>query len=87
MAYTVLLVTGALKDYRQLPSDVEPRVAAVLDRLEDSPRPRGTVKIGTNAWRLRIGEYRLLYEVDDAEKKVTVFRIRHRKEAYRGWKG
>jgi len=63
------------------------RVSAVLDRLEEEPRPPGAVKIGTRAWRLRVGEQRLLYEVDDSARTVTVFRVRHRGDVYRGLKG
>jgi mRNA interferase RelE/StbE len=56
-----------------------------MERLADKPRPRGTKKLvgAENLWRLRVGTYRILYEVDDKSAVVTAFRIRHRREAYR----
>ena len=56
-----------------------------LERLEQDPRPPGVEKIkGTELWRIRRGDYRAIYHIDDAEKSVTVVRIGHRKDIYRG---
>jgi len=53
--------------------------------LEDEPRPHGVVKLsGTvNEWRIRIGDYRIIYEIDDEEQRVTILRIAHRRQVYR----
>jgi mRNA interferase RelE/StbE len=55
-----------------------------LERLALAPRPPGCKKLkgGDREWRIRIGAYRIVYEVDDAEKTVDVTRIAHRREVY-----
>ncbi len=61
------------------------RVRPVLLALSEDPRPAGTVKLTgqTNRWRLRIGNYRIIYAIDDQMQDVTILRIVHRREAYR----
>jgi mRNA interferase RelE/StbE len=53
--------------------------------LYDQPRPHNSKKLsgGGSQWRIRLGDYRILYEIDDAKNLVKVYRIAHRKEAYR----
>lgn len=85
MAYTILLRPAAERDRRNLPPDLSPRITEAMVRLEDDPRPSGAVKLSGHQkrWRVRVGDYRILYEVDDAARQVLVFRIAHRREAYR----
>ena len=66
-----------VKDFR--------RIISRIKTLAENPRPPGSRKIAgsTTDWRLRVGDYRIIYEIDDAEKAIRVFRIRHRREAYR----
>ena len=65
-------------------SDREMVIDALLS-LEEDPRPRGVEKIrGKELWRIRKGDYRVVYDVDDDAKIVTVVRIGHRKDVYRG---
>lgn len=61
------------------------RVLSALQKLEIDPRHQGTKKLKgfENQFRTRVGDYRVLYEVDDNKKLVNVYRIAHRKEAYR----
>jgi mRNA interferase RelE/StbE len=53
--------------------------------LEETPRPPGVVKSRTagNEWRIRVGDYRVIYEIDEDERLVVILRIKHRREAYR----
>jgi mRNA interferase RelE/StbE len=83
--YSVLLRPAAQRDWDHLPATAHQRVEAALLKLEENPRPHGSKKLTgrENEWRLRMGEYRLLYEVDDKARVVRVFRIRHRREVYR----
>jgi len=55
-----------------------------LEGLATGPRPHGCKKLkgGANEWRIRIGDYRVIYEIDDAAKTVDVTRIAHRREVY-----
>ena len=62
-----------------------PRIVAAVRALEEEPRPAGTRKLAgsdhTN--RIRVGDYRVVYTVDDQQKFISVDRVRHRKDAYR----
>ncbi|RKY64470.1 MAG: type II toxin-antitoxin system RelE/ParE family toxin [Candidatus Latescibacterota bacterium] len=85
MFYQVLLRPSARRDLDRLSDSDAERVMDALEKLKQDPRGRGTRKLkgGRNEWRLRVGAYRVLYEIDDSHRKVLIFRIRHRREAYR----
>ena len=61
------------------------RIIRVLEALADNPRPHGCTKLegASRLWRLRVGNYRVVYEIDDTARTVDVTIIRHRREAYR----
>jgi mRNA interferase RelE/StbE len=60
------------------------RINAAIDRLSTDPRPEGAVKLaGRNDFRIRVGDYRIVYAVDDDERLVIIARIAHRREVYR----
>ena len=83
MKYTVGLKPKAVKDLRHLQTQDATRVADALERLADGLA--GDVKQLTNhspEYRLRVGQYRVLFEIED-ENRITVYRIVHRREAYR----
>ena len=85
MSYTVRLESSAEHELRHLPPDVLRRIDAKLTALAREPRPRGAVKLQgreQNEWRVRVGDYRLLYTVDDDARVVSVYRIRSRGSAY-----
>ena len=83
--YRVLLRPAARRDLDHIPDRICSRVLGKIGRLAANPRPPGSRKLvgGTDEWRLRAGDYRILYEIDDKTHMVLVFRIRHRREAYR----
>jgi mRNA interferase RelE/StbE len=84
MRYEVRIARAAEKDMDKLPATIHARVSTRILSLEDNPRPRGTKKLsGREEYRLRIGEYRVLYIVDDNNGIVTVFAVSHRREVYR----
>lgn len=85
MPYSVLLISGAERDRRKLPSEIRSRITRTLLALEQEPRPPGVTKLSetANCWRIRVGDYRVLFEVDDEAQTVLVLRISHRREAYR----
>jgi mRNA interferase RelE/StbE len=63
---------------------VRKRVAARIDALCEEPRPSGCKKLaGSDYWRIRIGDYRVLYSIEDAKLTVLVVRVGHRREVYR----
>ena len=82
--YRIDLSRRAEKDLERVPPRGAARVIAALRGLAAAPRPSGASKlVAVEGYRLRVGEYRVVYDVDDAAQVVTVYRIRHRREAYR----
>jgi len=79
-AYEVTLSVDAAKSIRKLPKRVQRAVVAALTALEDDPRG-GKPLIGEFAgiWSLRRGDYRVLYRIDDRERRVEVARVGHRR--------
>ena len=85
MTYQVLLRPGAERERRKLDDQMRRRINEALLSLEAAPRPPGVVKLrnAENEWRIRVGDLRFIYEVDDDGRVVTILRVRHRREAYR----
>ena len=83
--YTLLIKPSAERDLRRLPEAIFRRINESLLALRDNPRPGGTVKLSANlkGWRLRVGDYRILYQINDDARMVTIVRIRHRRDVYR----
>ena len=83
--YGVLLERAAERDLNRLSSRLHERVVSALQALQKNPRPPGCRKLtGTgNDWRIRVGDYRVVYEIDDRASLVRVNRVRHRREVYR----
>jgi mRNA interferase RelE/StbE len=83
--YTVNFVNSSAKEFRELPAVVKARISLAIDALELSPRPTGVKKLHNekNLYRIRVGDFRIVYQIDDGEKTILVTRIRHRKEVYR----
>jgi mRNA interferase RelE/StbE len=60
------------------------RIEGAIDELADDPRPRGVEKLeGLGTYRIRVGDYRVVFAVDDGERIVTIAKIAHRREVYR----
>jgi mRNA interferase RelE/StbE len=82
--YTVEIVSRAEKEFLGLPSTARSRIRVKILSLEENPKPFGSKKLReTEYYRLRAGDYRVIYSVDDENKIVKVLSIAHRKEVYR----
>ncbi len=83
--YKLALTESAEKELSKLPGSAVERIAGRIEKLADSPRPSGCKKLrgGVNEWRIRIGDYRVIYTIEDTTKTVDVTRIAHRKEVYK----
>ena len=83
--YEVYLERSAERDLGHLAADQFRRLIPQIKALAEDPRPRGCRKLAgaQNDWRLRVGSYRVIYEIDEEAKAVRVMRVRHRREAYR----
>ena len=76
---------AALRDLRKLEPAIRGRVGVAIDQLAQNPRPVGVEKLQgqENRYRVRVGEYRVLYEIEDRVLLVLVIRIGHRRDVYR----
>ena len=83
--YRVLLERGAERHLARLSSEIHHRVIAAIQALANNPRRPGCRKLagGKNDWRIRVGDYRVIYEIADEIRVVRVNRVRHRREVYR----
>jgi mRNA interferase RelE/StbE len=83
--YRVLILLSAQKDHNSIPSPYYEQIEQRLLGLAENPRPPGCKKLNDpgGTWRIRVGVYRVIYDIDDEQLTVTILRIRHRKEAYR----
>ena len=86
MAYRIELKRSALKELDKAPKAVAGRLWAAIDALAAEPRPDGARKVRGHerAYRIRVGDWRIIYEVHDDQLLVLVIRARHRKDVYRG---
>lgn len=82
--YSLRLSSSAEKELDALDDPFFSRVDAKILALEKSPRPSGAKKLKglQDTWRIRVGDYRVIYTVDDADHVVTVVRVAHRSRAY-----
>jgi len=82
--YKIIIERRAAKEIESLPNDMIQHVTDAIGHLKSTPRPHGVKKlIGENGWRIRARDYRILFTIDDTQKVITIYRIRHRREAYR----
>jgi mRNA interferase RelE/StbE len=88
--YQVQIIPSALKQLSKLPTKAQRRIVAGIDALRFEPRPHGVKKLSgeEDHYRIRVGDYRVIYTIRDRELIVIVFRIADRKDVYRdGWGG
>ena len=84
MRYTVFIKHSAEKESSDLPERLHDRIVARMRSLAEDARPVGARKLrGREGYRLRVGDYRVLYEVDDTARTVTIVAIAHRRDVYR----
>lgn len=84
-SYKVFLKPSVEKDLRALPKAIIGRIFQYIEQLRDDPFPRQSIKLAgaEQLYRLRMGDYRIIYSVDKEAKQITVHYVRHRREAYR----
>ncbi len=84
MAYKIIVKPSAQKDLDKIPDKELKRIASRLEQLRINPRPIGVQKLSDEeGYRLRSGNYRILFIINDKMKNIFIFRIKHRKDAYK----
>lgn len=85
MAYTLAFSPLAERQFRKFSTFLQKRLKPHIEALAENPRPAGTLKVAgePNLYRIRVGDYRIVYYVWDAEEHVLIAKIAHRREVYR----
>jgi mRNA interferase RelE/StbE len=85
VGYEVVLSPAAVRQLRELDAPVRRRLQGVIELLAEDPRPPAAKRLvgGAGEWRVRTGDYRVVYEIHDDEVLVLVLRTAHRREVYR----
>lgn len=84
MAYKINIRPSAIKDLDSLPEKEAQKISFRLFQLKEEPRPIGVQKLSLKeGYRIRCGNYRILFEINDVSKTVFIYRIKHRKEVYK----
>jgi mRNA interferase RelE/StbE len=85
MAFRIEWKKSTRKDLRKLPASTAERIVEAVENLEENPLPHGVEKLrgSEHAYRIRLGDYRIVYEVVTESKLVEIQRVRHRKDVYR----
>lgn len=83
--YQLLLERAAERDLERLSAKVHDRVVAAILELAENPRPPGSRKLkgGKDDWRIRVSDYRVVYQIEDRTSVLRINRVRHRREVYR----
>jgi len=84
MTYRVRIAPAAERQLRKFDPQVRRRLHAAIDLLAEQPRPPAAIQLvgGAGEWRVRTGDYRIIYEISDSELIVLVLRLGHRREVY-----
>jgi mRNA interferase RelE/StbE len=85
VTYDIVLSPAAVRDLRRFDPPARRRIQAVLELLAENPRPPAATRLvgGAGEWRVRTGDYRVIYEIEDDRLVVLVLRAGHRREIYR----
>jgi len=83
--YRIKWKPSALKEFKKIERSIIPRILGTIENLSSDPFPSGVRKLqgGEHSYRIRIGDYRIIYVVFESERLIEIARIRHRKEVYR----
>jgi mRNA interferase RelE/StbE len=82
--YEVLIPKSVQKELDKISDIYYPRIRDKIFEMENNPRPIGSIKLSdSDEYRIRVGTFRILYEIDDKKKTVKIYKIEHRKDVYR----
>ena len=83
--FKISFARTARKELENLPIAIADRALSRIEKLAANPRPRGATKLRgrKNLWRIRIGDYRVIFSIDDKSEEIDITHIRHRREVYR----
>ena len=81
MAYKIIIYNPAQKELLSFPLEIQRKIAAIIDGLEINPRPHGSKKLrDSELWRIRVSNYRIVYNIDDKSEQILIVKIARRNE-------
>lgn len=82
--YEAYLEKSAERDFKRIPSAVKKSIIDNIKSLSDNPRPSNCKKLKgvSNIWRVRVGYYRIIYDIIDSSKRINIYKIKHRRDVY-----
>ena len=84
MRYSLSILRRAQKELAQTSPETYKRIVDAIRDLQENPRPPGCLKLsGREGWRFRVGDFRVIYEIDDQAHAVTILHVGHRRDVYR----
>ena len=84
MSYAIQILRRAQKELAQVPKPDYERIKEAVLNLGQNPRPAGCKKLtGREGWRIRVGDYRVIYEIDDSLQQLIVLHVGHRRDVYK----
>lgn len=85
MSYSIVISKSVQKQINNLPSEIQKRIFEKIQSLKDNPRPDGIIKLKNcdREYRVRVGNYRVRYEINDEDRIILLLQCKHRKDIYR----
>ena len=84
MSYQILFEKASIKSLSKLPAEAQVKIVEAIENLSENPRPNGSKKLeGREGYRIRIGDYRVIYLINDKKITVLILDIGKRKEIYK----
>lgn len=83
MNYVIKIKNSAEKDLNKFPLKIYKQIASHIFLLGNNPRPVNSKKLKERVYRIRVGDYRVVYTINDEDKLVEIMKVKHRKEIYR----
>jgi mRNA interferase RelE/StbE len=85
MAYKVEITPAAQRIIKKLPKNIQKKLIEIIELLAEDPRPVGVVKLSTtgNLYRVRTGDYRIIYEIQDQILLIVITKVGHRRDVYK----
>lgn len=83
-SYQIKFKSSAVKELKNLPYQIQKRINITIQELQENPRPSGVVKLTQDdkLYRVRVGNYRIVFKIDDTDRVIKITRIRHRRDVY-----
>ncbi len=83
MDYRVLAAKAATRDFKRLPPETKARIGATMQNLAEDPRRAAQELAAGEGYRVRVGDYRIVFRIDDEAREVLVTRVKQRRDVYR----